>query len=136
MGSNPAWKKRERQVAGFFGCKRNILSGTASRPDLLSASDSTDRDLFIETKAHKSHAARSLWEKTRPLARKEAKLPVLALADNGKPGFLVVVHSDDLVAFCRIVAARAAVADTLELQADAVLDEAVGGPISDDDVAE
>jgi hypothetical protein len=30
------------------------------------------------------------------MTRKEGKVPVLALADKGRPGFLVCIHSDDL----------------------------------------
>jgi hypothetical protein len=37
-----------------------------------------------------------LFEATKELARREGKVPVLMLADKGKPGFLVVVESSDL----------------------------------------
>lgn len=111
--ADKAWKAFERRVAAWFGCLRNIGSGTCGRPDLLSASDSTHPRLFLEAKHHARHAARALWDATAKLARKEGKIAVLALGDRGKPGFLAVVHSDDLVEFCRLVAAHAEVADTL-----------------------
>jgi hypothetical protein len=39
-----------------------------------------------------------LHDETKRLATKEHKVPVLALFDKDRPGFLVVVHSDDLAA--------------------------------------
>jgi hypothetical protein len=52
----------------------------------------------VVTKLRQSHAARVLHDQTRALARLEGKVPVLALADKGRPGFLVCIHSDDLEA--------------------------------------
>jgi hypothetical protein len=37
-------------------------------------------------------------DETKAKAKKEGKLPVLALFDKGRPGFLIVVRSDDLAA--------------------------------------
>jgi hypothetical protein len=34
-------------------------------------------------------------DETKAKAKKEGKLPVLALFDKGRPGFLVVMRSDD-----------------------------------------
>lgn len=48
---------------------------------------------FIECKFAKSHAVRSLWEKTAALARAEKKRPVLALYTRGRRGPLL--HADD-----------------------------------------
>ena len=42
------------------------------------------------------HAVRTLHDATKKLATKEGKTPVLALFDKNRPGFLLVVHSDDL----------------------------------------
>jgi hypothetical protein len=54
--------------------------------------------LFIESKLRQQHAARTLHDATKRLAAKENKTPVLTLFDKGRPGCLLVVHSDDLTA--------------------------------------
>lgn len=88
------WKAFERRVATFFGCCRAVLSGSSGRDD-ATCSDSTHPTLFLECKLRERHTTRTLHDKTRELARKERKTPVLALADKSRPGFLLVVHSDD-----------------------------------------
>ena len=95
MPPSKTWKQKERDAAAKFGCLRNVLSGSAGRDD-RSRSDTTHEALFIECKYREVHAARTLWEKTKALAAKEKKTPVLALADKGKRGQLFVIHEDDL----------------------------------------
>ena len=90
-----SWKRRERDAARRFDAQRQVLSGSSGRGE-RSRSDSTHDRLFIETKLCASSAVRSLWEKTRELARRERKVPVLMLYAKGKPGGLIVVHEDDL----------------------------------------
>jgi hypothetical protein len=119
--ADKAWKAFERRVAAFWGCLRNIGSGTLGRPDLLSASDSTHPRLFIEAKHHKRHAARTLWDKTKALAKKEGKTPILALGDCGRPGWLAVIHSDDLVEVARLIVEREDALLALAMSADATL---------------
>jgi len=87
------WKNAERAIARFFGAERSP-AGSNNRPD-RTASDSMHEVLFIEVKYRASHAVRTLWERTRALAAKEKKVPVLALADKGKQGKLLVIHEDD-----------------------------------------
>lgn len=96
------WKRRERECAALFGALRQRCSGSSGRND-ESASDSTHLRLFIETKLRATWSIFGLFLATRKLARKEAKIPVLCLAEKGKAGCLVVVHSDDLEAFAREV---------------------------------
>jgi hypothetical protein len=91
------WKRAEERVAATFGARRQPLSGASGRDD-LTASDSTHPTLFIESKLRARHGARTLHDETRRLATEEGKTPVLALFDKSRPGFLVVVHSDDLAA--------------------------------------
>ena len=81
----------------MFGAKRQVLSGSSGRED-STRSDSTHPRLFIETKLRASAATRTLWEKTRGLASRERKTPVLMLYSKGKPGALVVVHESHLAA--------------------------------------
>jgi hypothetical protein len=100
--SKSAWKARERTAARLFGAERQVGSGSLGRED-RSRSDSTHDRLFLETKLRARCAVRTLYDATRELAKKEDKLPVLALASKGRPGLLIVVHSDDLDSFAREV---------------------------------
>jgi hypothetical protein len=52
--------------------------------------------LFVECKLRKKHTAITLWDETNAMAKKEKKTPVIALCEKGRPGFWVMVHSDDL----------------------------------------
>jgi len=94
------WKQREREAASLFGSKRQRCSGSSGRGD-CSRSDSTHATLFIETKLRASHAAVALFEATRILARREGKIPVIALAQKGRPGVLLVIDPADLAAVAR-----------------------------------
>lgn len=91
--ANDTWKKRERQIATFFGTSRNPLSGSASRH---SESDSLHPALFIEDKHRKKHSVVTLWDDTKKKATKEGKIPVVCLTEHNRPGFWVMVHSEDL----------------------------------------
>lgn len=92
-----SWKAAERQAAKLFGTKRNPLSGMASG---ITASDSHHPRIFLETKHYARFAAWNLYEKTKALASKEDKFPVLALKQKGKHGTLIATHSNDLGEFC------------------------------------
>lgn len=83
-----AWKRRERVIAKDFGCERNALSGGNSK---LSRSDSTSKHIFIEAKGRQNHAAIKLYDDTKVLAKKEGKIPVLALWQPNRHGYLVVL---------------------------------------------
>ena len=89
------WQLAESRLARFFGAQRKVLSGSSGRPDDNSCSDSTHPTLFLEGKLKASHATRTLHDATRALAKREGKIPVLGLFDKNRPGFLIVVHSDD-----------------------------------------
>jgi hypothetical protein len=104
--SKSAWKARERQAAALFGARRQRCSGSSGRDD-CSRSDSTHPALFIETKLRASHAAVALYDETRALARKEGKIPVVALAQKGRPGVLLVVDPNDLGAVAKELQAGA-----------------------------
>lgn len=91
------WKKAESRAAALFGARRQRLSGSSGRDDSTS-SDSTHPRLFIETKYRERHAVRTLYDGTKALARKEGKIPVLALIDKNRPGCLLCVHSEDMPA--------------------------------------
>ena len=93
--ADKTWKAVERRVAGFFGVRRNPLSGSNSGG---THSDSLHERLFIETKHRKKHSAVSLWRKTEDLAHKENKIPVVVLCEKGARGFWILVHASDLTA--------------------------------------
>ncbi|MGP0062545.1 MAG: hypothetical protein ACLQGP_02935 [Isosphaeraceae bacterium] len=92
-----SWKRRERDAAGVFGARRQVLSGSSGRDD-ATTSDSTHPRLYIETKLRAWSAVRTLWERTQTSAHRERKRPVLMLYTKGRRGALVVVHQDDLEA--------------------------------------
>jgi hypothetical protein len=98
MPPTKTWKAAERKVAASFGTLRQRLSGSSGRDD-ESRSDTKHPRLFIEVKYRAVHTTRTLFDATKALADKERKLPVVALVDKGRPGFLLCVHSDDLEEF-------------------------------------
>lgn len=87
------WKNVERRVAAKAGSERTPLSGGNSK---ITRSDSLHERLFIETKYRKKHAVIALWDRTKILADKEGKIPVVALAERGRKGFWWLIHVDDL----------------------------------------
>ena len=44
----------------------------------------------------KKHTVITLWDETAKIAKVEGKTPVIALCEKNRPGFWVMVHSDDL----------------------------------------
>ena len=88
-----AWKKRERDVASYFKGVRNALSGGNSK---ITRADVIHDELFIECKLRSKHSVVSLWDDTAKLAKVEGKTPVIALCEKNRPGFWIMVHSDDL----------------------------------------
>ena len=88
-----AWKKRERDVAGYFKGMRTPLSGGNGK---VTRADVIHDSLFIECKLRAKHSVVSLWDDTAKLAKLEGKTPVIALCEKNRPGFWVMVHSNDL----------------------------------------
>ena len=88
-----AWKKRERDVAGYFNGIRTSLSGGNSK---VTRADVIHDSLFIECKLRAKHTVVSLWDDTAKLAKLEGKTPVIALCEKNRPGFWIMVHSNDL----------------------------------------
>ena len=88
------WKQRERDVAEFFHGQRNPLSGRNSKH---AAADVIHDRLFIECKLRKKHTVVSLWDEVKALAGKEGKTPVVVLCEKNRPGFWIMVHSEDFL---------------------------------------
>jgi len=89
--SDKSWKRRERQIAEFFHGKRIIPADTRTSGDVLHPK------LYIEVKERKKHTAVSLWDDTKGKADKEKKTPVVCLCEKGRPGFWILVKSDDFL---------------------------------------
>ena len=93
--ADKTWKKRERQVASFFGCIRTPLSGCNSAH---TSADTLHERLYIEHKHRKRHALLTLYDKVKKLAQRENKIPVVTISEKGRHGFWIMVHSSDLTA--------------------------------------
>lgn len=93
MPPTKTWKQRERSVARMLGAERNPLSGRNSG---RTASDSSHSEFFIETKHRKRHAILTVWDQAARHAKREGKIPVVALTQHGRPGCWWVIRSQDL----------------------------------------
>lgn len=71
------WKAQERRVSNFFGTKRVPLSGRNSGHN--TSSDSLHERLYIEAKYRKRIPIFDLWPEIYKKAKKENKIPVLAV---------------------------------------------------------
>ena len=90
------WKALERRVAKFFGASRTPLSGGNGK---VTRADVIHKYLFIEAKQRKKQSLYTLYDNTKALAITENKVPVLAIHESGRKGFLIVVHSEELDEF-------------------------------------
>jgi hypothetical protein len=106
------WQKREGAAAALFGAQRQCCSGSSGRED-CSRSDSTHPTLYVETKLRQHHAAVALLDGVKVLARREGRVPVVALATKGRRGVVLVMDAEDLP----IVAAEYARAQALPADA-------------------
>ena len=93
MPPTKTWKSVEARIAKYFGSRRTPLSGGNSGH---TRSDSLHKRLFIEDKYRVKHTAITLWDDTKSKASLENKTPVVCLSEKGRPGFWVLVHSDNL----------------------------------------
>lgn len=103
MTSRSTWKNAERAIARFHNPeegRRTPLSGMNSG---ITHSDAVGVDgMFIETKYRKTWALWSLYSDTKFLAKKECKIPVVAIREKGKKGFIDLIHSDYLDAYVQM----------------------------------
>lgn len=91
--ADKTWKAAERRVANYFNTERTPLSGGNGKQ---TRSDTLHETLFIECKHRQKHSAVTLWDETKKLAAKEDKTPVVCLVEKNRPGFWLLIHSDDL----------------------------------------
>lgn len=107
------WKQKERDFAKRFGSLRQRLSGSSGREDESSADMKHDR-IYAEVKYRDKHALFTLYEDTAKKARKEGKLPIVALAQKGTSDFIVCVHISHLAAIAAELVRDDAIADATE----------------------
>jgi len=93
--ADKSWKQFERRVADYFHGRRNPLSGCHSGHG--TRADVIHETLFFECKQRVKHSAVTLWDDTKKKAVKEGKTPVVCLSEKNRPGFWIVVHSDDFL---------------------------------------
>lgn len=92
--SKTTWKGFERLVASFFGTKRVPLSGSNSGHN--TNSDSLHSELYIECKVRAKFSLQTLFEDTEKKAKIENKLPIVAIKEKGRKGYLLVIRPSDL----------------------------------------
>lgn len=108
------WKSAELRGARFFGAERNPLSGSSSKH---TRSDSLHKSLYIEQKYRKKSAVWALWDDSKWKAKNEEKTPVLVLHEKSRPGFLIVVHKNDMPQFvAEFLASRGFEIDPADLE--------------------
>ena len=91
MTHSRTWKKREQNIAEFFGTQRTSLSGGNSK---ITASDSMHESLFIEAKLRKNHTAVLFWEVAKRKTKKG--IPIAGLRLNDSDDHLLIIYSDHL----------------------------------------
>jgi hypothetical protein len=93
MTHRGTWKRFEREVAKGMGTVRTPLSGMNSGHN--TSSDTLHKKIYSEAKYRKHWGLWALFEKVKALAAKESKTPCIYLKERGRPGYLMVFHSDD-----------------------------------------
>ena len=106
-----AWKKFEASVAAFFGVPKRynetgrcVSSGRTPLSGGNSAhtrSDTLHKRLYVECKWSQRIANIRLWDDTKEKAKREKKIPVVALTEKYRPGFWLLVHSDDFLSVAK-----------------------------------
>jgi len=86
------WKVHERKISKFFGGQRNPLSGSRSGH---TAGDVIHPTLYVEVKSRKKFAVLELWKDTQEKAKKEGKIPIVALCEKNKKGFWILIKDED-----------------------------------------
>jgi len=98
--SEPAWKVQERRSASKLGGERNPLSGGASRH---TQGDVIHPKLYVECKWASKIALLTLMHDTEAKAKKEKKVPVLALHKKGEKHDYYLVRDDKIIAVATLL---------------------------------
>ena len=81
------WKGFERVVAKAFGTTRAPVCNNVTHSDTFS------EKFYVEVKTRKKLGLWALYEDTKKKAEAEHKIPVVALKEKGKRGFLIVTNA-------------------------------------------
>jgi hypothetical protein len=90
MANVSCWKETEREVAKAFGTTRAPVCNN------LTHSDTFSDVLYIEVKKRKRFWIWGLFEDTKKKALKEKKVPVVAIKQKGRKGFLILIRPEDI----------------------------------------
>lgn len=100
--SDPAWKKREREVSKKMQkvepeARRNPLSGRSSGHG--TSSDVLSKRFYIEVKWRKGFAHHTLYREVKEVNKKEggSKIPIVVTHEKGRHGDLVIIALDDFI---------------------------------------
>lgn len=91
--ADKVWKAVERKIARFFGTERAPGSGSSGK---ITASDTLHPKLFIEIKHRSKNAVMAWYRKAREKAKREKKIPVVALHLKSTHTWLIVCSVSDL----------------------------------------
>ena len=92
--SDKPWKRAERTIAKKVGGTRTPLSGSASRQ---TSADVIHPLFYVEVKYRQRFAVVSLMEEVAEKARKEGKIPVVALQQKNKKTRYYLVNEQTLL---------------------------------------
>ena len=90
MANRSNWKGMERQVAKDFGTTRAPVSNNVTH------SDTFQPVIYIECKKRKRFSIMSLFKDTEAKAKEENKVPLCAIKETGKSGYLIVCRPEDI----------------------------------------
>lgn len=90
MANKSNWKGFEREASTMFNTKRAPVCNNVTHSDTFSDT------LYIECKKRKRFWIWGLFEETKAKALKEKKIPLVAIKQKGKKGFLVLCRPEDL----------------------------------------
>lgn len=93
MTSSYQWKNTEKKTAEDLATERTPFSGSTSG---LTSSDTLHPNLFVEIKTKKKHAVKTLYNKTRELAKDEGKVPLVVLRETDSKEMLWVFERDHI----------------------------------------
>jgi len=95
-----SWKKQERRIAKLFGTRRTPLSGYLS---LHTKSDIIHDKLFVECKYRRHIAILDIFPEVAKKARKENKIPVLAVKSAKLKDDYLLIRARDLIKIAKLV---------------------------------
>lgn len=93
--TDKVWKQMERRVAKAFNTLRNSLSGKQSKAG--TSSDTLSSKFYVECKYRQKIAVIEWFVEIIPKARKEGKVPIMALKAKNRKDDYILVRLKDLL---------------------------------------